>query len=96
MHGRIDVIGRPATEVDEVPAVRWRRWATAGTLATLEQPGVVAHTGLRAPFAFPDGSVADWVLTPQGWRSRTRPLPPPRRRVSTEPGPLGETGDRAD
>jgi glutamate-1-semialdehyde aminotransferase len=33
--------------------------------------GVIAHTGLRAPFAFPDGSVADWVLTPQGWRSRT-------------------------
>jgi hypothetical protein len=31
---------------------------------------VVAHTGLRAPFAFPDGSVADWVLTTRGWNSR--------------------------
>ena len=33
-------------------------------------PDAYAHTGLRAPFAFPDGTVADWVLTPDGWRSR--------------------------
>jgi hypothetical protein len=70
VHGRIDVMGRPATDLTEVPAMRWRRWHTAGTLTTVTQPGVIAHTGLRAPFAFPDGSVADWVLTPQGWRAR--------------------------
>lgn len=70
VHGRIDVMGRPATDLAEVPAMRWRRWRTAGTLATVTLPGVIAHTGLRAPFAFPDGSVADWVLTPQGWRAR--------------------------
>ena len=29
-----------------------------------------AHTGLRAPFVFPGGDVVDWVLTPDGWRSR--------------------------
>lgn len=70
VHGRIDVIGRAATELTETPGVRWRRWRAAGTLPAVEQPGVIAHTGLRAPFAFPDGSVADWVLTPQGWRTR--------------------------
>ena len=70
VHGRIDVIGRNPTELSEVPATRWRRWRTAGTLSTLTPPGVVAHTGLRAPFAFPDGSVADWVVTPWGWRAR--------------------------
>ena len=70
VHGRIDVSGRPATELAEVPAMRWRRWRTAGALTIVTQPGVVAHTGQRAPFAFPDGSVADWVLTPQGWRAR--------------------------
>jgi hypothetical protein len=70
VHGRIDVMGHLPLELAEVPAMRWRRWGTAGTLATLTQPGVIAHTGLRAPFAFPDGSIADWVLTPDGWRSR--------------------------
>ena len=38
-------------------------------------PDAFAHTGLRAPFAFPDGTVADWVLTPDGWRRRPRGLP---------------------
>ena len=33
-------------------------------------PTVVAHTGLRAPFAFPDGTVADWVVSPSGWARR--------------------------
>ena len=40
--------------------------------APLDVPDAYAHTGLRAPFAFPDGTVADWVLTPDGWRSRAR------------------------
>jgi hypothetical protein len=73
VHGRVDVMGRRATELVEVPALRWRRWRTAGTLAAVVQPGVIAHTGLRAPFAFPDGAIADWVLTPQGWRARGCP-----------------------
>ena len=33
---------------------------------------VVAHAGVRAPFAFPDGSYADLVLTARGWRTRVR------------------------
>jgi prepilin-type processing-associated H-X9-DG protein len=28
------------------------------------------HGGARAPFAFPDGSVSDLVLTPTGWARR--------------------------
>ena len=33
-------------------------------------PAAFAHLGLRAPFRFPDGSVLDLVLGPDGWRSR--------------------------
>ena len=42
VHGRIDVMGRTPVELAEVPAMRWRRWRTAGTLATLSRPGVLA------------------------------------------------------
>jgi hypothetical protein len=72
VHGRIDVLGRAAIDLCEAPATRWRRWIAGAQLAALELPGVVAHTGLRAPFAFPDGTVSDWVVTPDGWRRRTR------------------------
>lgn len=70
-HGEVELLGRPNIEFEEAPAHRWRRWADASELDPLELPPVVAHTGLRAPFAFPDGGVADWVLTVDGWRSRT-------------------------
>jgi hypothetical protein len=35
-------------------------------------PVAVAHTGVRAPFAFPDGTRSDLVLTPAGWHRRGR------------------------
>ena len=72
VHGRIDVMGRPAIELAEVPAMRWRRWTAGPELPPVQMSGVVAHTGLRAPFAFPDGTASDWVLSPHGWRSRVR------------------------
>jgi hypothetical protein len=72
VHGAIERAGRPPLELSEVPAHRWHRWTDAPVLGPIELPTVVAHTGLRAPFAFPDGAVADWVVTPQGWRSRPR------------------------
>ena len=62
---------RELTEIE--PSTTSRRGAgTAGANASipLELPDAYAHTGLRAPFAFPDATVADWVLTPDGWRSR--------------------------
>jgi len=68
VHGRIDVADRPSLEVVEVPAWRWHRWGDM--LGALPLPNARAHTGLRAPFRFPDGTVADWVLTSSGWRSR--------------------------
>ena len=68
VHGRIDVAGDAAIELAEVPAHRWHRWGDA--LAPRRLPSALAHTGLRAPFRFPDGTVADWALTPSGWRSR--------------------------
>jgi hypothetical protein len=75
VHGRVDVMGIPPIELAEVPARRWRRWSRSNFLSPVEPGGVVAHTGLRAPFAFPDGTLSDWVVTPQGWRSRDRRSP---------------------
>ena len=59
-------------ELREVPAHRWHRWGAAlgaGAAARRRAPTRAA----RAVFGFPDGTVADWVLTPDGWRAR-RPL----------------------
>lgn len=70
VHGAIEVAGEPTTRLAEVPARRWRRWSPQPDLDPVDLPTVVAHTGLRAPFTFPDGSVADWVVTPSGWARR--------------------------
>jgi len=71
-HGEVELLGRPNIEFVEAPAHRWRRWVAGGPLPPVQLPAVVAHTGLRAPFAFPDGAATDWVLTPDGWRARRR------------------------
>ena len=60
--------GSDPVHLIEAPAHRWHRWGDE--LGPVELPEAFAHTGLRAPFAFPDGSVADWVLTPGGWGDR--------------------------
>lgn len=70
VHGVIELLDRPNIELAEVRAHRWRRWTTIDRLAPIVLSSVVAHTGLRAPFSFPDGAVSDWVLTRDGWRSR--------------------------
>jgi hypothetical protein len=67
-HGQVELRDRPHVEWSEVPARRWRRWGAG--LAPLRLEPARAHTGLRTPFAFPDHTVADWVLTPDGWRAR--------------------------
>ncbi|HEY5664748.1 MAG TPA: hypothetical protein VIS05_12015 [Ilumatobacter sp.] len=72
-HGLVEVLGRPDLELVEVPAVRWHRWTERPRLGPPELAAAVAHRGLRAPFRFPDGAVADWVLSPSGWRVRGRP-----------------------
>ncbi len=51
-----------------------RRPPTAGTAGVTSWPQSSSPRRsptpeLRAPFAFPDGSIADWVLTPDGWRA---------------------------
>ncbi len=80
VHGAIDILGEPRLELVEVAAHRWHRW-TAGvalpgpssvfpSLGPLLFPEAVAHTGVRAPFRFPDGSSSDLVLTPSGWCRR--------------------------
>jgi hypothetical protein len=70
VHGAIELAGEAPVELVEVPAVRWRRWSAPGAMPLVAVPAVVAHTGLRAPFAFPDGQLADWVLTRDGWCER--------------------------
>ena len=73
VHGAIEVAGEATTELAEVPAHRWHRWlapAADAVLGSLRLPVIVAHTGVRAPFAFPDGRVDDLVLVPAGWARR--------------------------
>jgi hypothetical protein len=76
VHGVIEILGEPAVELAEVPAQRWHRWSTGNDSAAetamgpLLLPEAVAHTGVRAPFRFPDGSSSDLVLSPSGWRRR--------------------------
>ena len=70
LHGVVELLDRPNLELSEVPAVRWHRWGAGPELGPVMLDDAVAHTGLRAPFGFPNGTVADWVLTPAGWRSR--------------------------
>lgn len=73
VHGSIEIMGEPRLELVEVSAHRWHRWSTggsAGTIGPLALPVVTAHTGVRAPFRFPDGSVSDLVVSADGWRQR--------------------------
>jgi hypothetical protein len=84
VHGSIEMVNEPSIELAEIAAHRWHRWVRAGasdqppTLGPLRFPDAVAHTGVRAPFAFPDGTVSDLVLSPRGW-SRREPRPPGHR-----------------
>ena len=68
----VELLDRPNLELAEVPALRWHRWAREPRLGPPDIDTVVAHSGLRAPFAFPDGAVTDWVLSASGWRVRGR------------------------
>ena len=73
VHGTIEVLGSPSVVLTEVPAHRSHRWVSedeAGALGPIPVPLAQAHTGLRAPFVFPDGTVSDLVVTPSGWRRR--------------------------
>ncbi len=73
VHGAIEVLGEATIELAEIPAHRWHRWAPVGeaeALGPIPVPVASAHTGLRAPFAFPDDSEVDLVVTPTGWRRR--------------------------
>lgn len=70
VHGIVELLDRPHLELVEARAHRWRRWGER--LGPVEVPEIVAHTGLRVGFSFPDGSETDWVLTPDGFRRRRR------------------------
>jgi hypothetical protein len=92
VHGRIDVQGEPPVELTELPARRWHRWSDdphPGSLAPLPLAEVVAHTGVRAPFVFPDGTALDLVVTADGFRSRRGSSP---SRPERAPGRDGGAG----
>jgi hypothetical protein len=69
VHGVVELAAGPL-HLTEAPARRWHRWGPE--LPPLELPEAYAHTGVRAVFAFPDGTTADWLLTPDGWRRSRR------------------------
>ena len=69
VHGAVEILNESTVELAEVPAHRWHRWSS-GHFGPLTLPEAVAHTGVRAPFTFPDGSVSDLVVTPEGWARR--------------------------
>jgi hypothetical protein len=72
VHGSIEILGEPAVELTEAPACRWHRWTTGDDmpLGQLVLSTAVAHSGVRAPFRFPDGGESDLVLTADGWHRR--------------------------
>lgn len=72
VHGSLELLGEPTIDLAEVPAHRWHRWVTPADrpMGPLPVDVASAHAGLRAPFAFPDGTVIDLVVTPTGWRRR--------------------------
>ncbi|NND74351.1 MAG: hypothetical protein HKN44_05040 [Ilumatobacter sp.] len=72
VHGRVEIAGEAGIELAEVPAHRWHRWKRGPGFGPVVLAEVVAHTGVRAPFTFPDGAATDLVLTPAGWRRRGR------------------------
>lgn len=74
VHGAIEILGEPTIELVESPAARWHRWTDGpgAPMGPMPLPRASAHTGTRAPFAFPDATVLDLVITPTGWRSRDR------------------------
>jgi hypothetical protein len=69
VHGVVELPGS-SLPLAEVPARRWHRWGSE--LGVLPIGEAYAHGRLLAPFAFPDGTVAEWALTADGWRSRPR------------------------
>lgn len=75
VHGAIEVLGEPTIELVEAPAARWHRWtgSPGEAMGPMPLPIASAHTGIRAPFAFPDSTNLDLVLTPTGWRTLSVP-----------------------
>jgi hypothetical protein len=83
VHGVIELARTTGLHLEEAAAHRWHRWGNE--LDPVRLPEAYAHGGVRSPFAFPDGTVADWVLTPDGWRSLPVRLTASRT-ASTTPG----------
>lgn len=72
--GSIETVDGPL-EVADLSASRTHRWSLAGPLLELPTRTVTAHLGPRLAFAFPDGTVRDLYLTPDGLEASRRGEP---------------------
>jgi hypothetical protein len=63
--GRVETLEGPI-ELEDLIAHRTHRWSTSGDLPEAQARSVIAHLGPRLPFLFPNGTVRDLVLTPDG------------------------------
>jgi hypothetical protein len=66
--GTVETIDGPFELVD-LRASRTHRWSHTSDFAGPASSPIVAHLGPRLPFRFPDGTVRDLHLTPEGLRS---------------------------
>ena len=67
VHGVIELGGADPIHLGEAPAHRWHRWGDQ--LGPRRAPrGVRPHRPAR-PVRLPRRTIADWVLTPDGWRA---------------------------
>ena len=70
IHGVIEIAGRDALDLVEVPAVRWHRWVADGeSFGPPPLPAARAHLGIAAMVRL-DNDLFDMVLTPSGWCRR--------------------------
>ncbi|MEY2641956.1 MAG: hypothetical protein RLZZ368_603 [Actinomycetota bacterium] len=55
--------------IDETRSIRTHRWSS-NELSAAWMPEARAHLGPRIPFAYPNGTSLDLVMTPDGWCRR--------------------------
>lgn len=66
--GTVETVDGPF-ELFDLRAYRAHRWSDLGQLSEPEVRTLTAHIGPRLPFRFPNGTVRDLYLTPEGLQS---------------------------
>lgn len=63
--GSVETVDGPVA-IDDVISVRTHRWVAQGSLSEIRTQALDECLGPRLPFVFPDGTVRDLFLTPNG------------------------------